>query len=154
MISPHPRQLSQDIPDDVSRHSGRHEGASPSALARTQHISRSWIYELLGRFKQGGYDSSTLPTQVGSEVHTRILELRAGSFAGHHLAHPQASRSGLAVRCGILLPARRFDLELIAAEEKTAKRHQPERDRVNVPPLNASETERGDRPPIWCEQAE
>lgn len=31
------------------------EGASPSALARSHHISRSWIYELLERFKAGGY---------------------------------------------------------------------------------------------------
>ena len=80
------------------------EGASPAALARTHQISRSWIYELLGRFKQGGHEAlaarsrrpHSSPTQVSPEVQTRILELRdelvsAGYDAGpqtlaHHLA--------------------------------------------------------------------
>src|SRR3974377_1636766 len=33
------------------------EGASPSALARNHHFSRSWIYELRERFKRGGYEA-------------------------------------------------------------------------------------------------
>jgi len=31
------------------------EGRSPSELAREPGISRSWIYELVGRYRQGGY---------------------------------------------------------------------------------------------------
>jgi transposase len=33
------------------------EGASPTQLARTHKISRSWIYELRERFKHGGYEA-------------------------------------------------------------------------------------------------
>ena len=68
------------------------EGASPSALARTHHISRSWIYELRERFKRGGYQAlaprsrrpHSSPTQIDASVRAQILRLRAAlSGAGH-----------------------------------------------------------------------
>jgi len=31
------------------------EGRSPRKLARSHGVSRSWIYELLQRYRQGGY---------------------------------------------------------------------------------------------------
>jgi len=31
------------------------EGRSPSELARTHHLSRSWIYELVSRYREEGY---------------------------------------------------------------------------------------------------
>ncbi|HVC76044.1 MAG TPA: hypothetical protein VND96_05945 [Candidatus Micrarchaeaceae archaeon] len=34
------------------------EHRSPSELARTHKVSRSWIYKLLERFEKGGYGSS------------------------------------------------------------------------------------------------
>ena len=77
------------------------EGRSPIELARTHGISQSWIYELVGRFREGGYPAleprsrrpRSCPHQVGPEVQTAILELRqelsaAGHDAGAHtIAH-------------------------------------------------------------------
>ena len=31
------------------------EGRSPSEIARLHGISRSWLYRLLGRYREGGY---------------------------------------------------------------------------------------------------
>lgn len=80
------------------------EGRSPSELARTHHISRSWIYELVGRYREGGYAAleprSRRPYscrhQVGPKVQATILKVRqdlvrAGHDAGaqtiaHHLS--------------------------------------------------------------------
>ncbi len=80
------------------------EGASPSALARTHQISRSWIYELRGRFEAGGYPALTprsrrphsSPTQVGSEVQNRVLELRDELVAAGYDAGPQTLAHHLA----------------------------------------------------------
>src|SRR5688500_4425951 len=56
------------------------EGRSPSELARKHGLSRSWVYELLGRYRQGGYAAlcgrSTLVKPTRSNfflVSTRIL---------------------------------------------------------------------------------
>ena len=80
------------------------EGRSPSELARTHHLSRSWIYELVSRYRQGGYAAleprSRRPRscthQVGPKVQAVVLRVRrelaaAGHDAGaqtiaHHLA--------------------------------------------------------------------
>lgn len=80
------------------------EGRSPTELARSHRISRSWIYELVSRYRQGGYAAleprSRRPHscrhQVGPKVQAAILTMRrdlaqAGHDAGaqtiaHHLA--------------------------------------------------------------------
>ena len=79
------------------------EGRSPIALARSHGISQSWIYELLTRYRQGGYPAleprsrrpRSCPHQTGSDVQAAIIDSRhelaaAGHDAGadtiaHHL---------------------------------------------------------------------
>jgi transposase InsO family protein len=74
-----------------------HEGRSPTELARSHGISRSWIYELLARYRQGGPEAlqprsrrpHSCSHQVSQEVAAEILELRdsltaAGFDAGPH----------------------------------------------------------------------
>lgn len=76
------------------------EHRSPSELARTHKVSRSWIYKLLERFKRGGYASlepgsrrpRSCPHQVEAKVQKLILKLRrdltaAGHDAGPHTIH-------------------------------------------------------------------
>ena len=73
------------------------EGRSPSELATSHHISRSWIYELLARYRGGGYAAleprSRRPRSCRHAVRPRvvaaILRLRrelsaAGHDAGAH----------------------------------------------------------------------
>jgi transposase InsO family protein len=73
------------------------EGRSPTELARQHGISRSWIYELLGRYRKGGLEAleprSRRPRscshQVGAKTQTLIVKLRAeltaaGFDAGPH----------------------------------------------------------------------
>lgn len=74
------------------------EGVSPSALARTHHISRSWIYELCKRFKEGGYEALaprsrrplSSPTQVSAWIQAEILRLRDELSAAGYDAGPQS----------------------------------------------------------------
>ena len=62
------------------------EGRSPSELAKQHGISRSWIYALVARFREGGYEAlkprSRRPRscshQVDAETQATILRLRAG----------------------------------------------------------------------------
>lgn len=79
-------------------------GQSPNQLARSHPISRSWLFELLRRFREGGYPAieprsrrpHSCSHQVGPEAERAILALRqeltaAGDDAGaqsiaHHLA--------------------------------------------------------------------
>ena len=79
------------------------EGQSPTDLARKHPISRSRIYQLLARFKEGGYPAlesrsrrpHSCPHQAGAEVQAEVLKLRhelvAAGFDGgpqtilHHL---------------------------------------------------------------------
>jgi transposase InsO family protein len=82
------------------------EGRSPTELARTHTLSRSWIYKLVDRYKAGGYDAleprSRRPRscshQVGPEIQEAILNLRselttAGHDAGAHtISYHLASR--------------------------------------------------------------
>ena len=76
---------------------------SPNRLAREYEISRSWLYELLARYRRDGpagleprsHRPTSCPHQIGDDVVTVILELRddltaAGLDAGaqtilHHL---------------------------------------------------------------------
>jgi len=78
-------------------------GASPTELARSHGISRSWLFRLLARYRQGGIEAveprsrrpKLSPTRTRPEVEAAILELRlqlldAGLDAGaqtivHHL---------------------------------------------------------------------
>src|SRR5438046_9311354 len=73
------------------------EHRSPATLARDHGISRSWIYKLLERFKQGGYASleprSRRPRSCSHQVEARvqklILKLRRELAAAGHDAGPQ-----------------------------------------------------------------
>src|SRR5437870_2698537 len=82
------------------------EGRSPSELARSHRLSRSWIYELLARYRAGGYPAieprSRRPRscvhQTAPKVERAVLRLRrdltaAGHDAGPHtIAHHLAGR--------------------------------------------------------------
>ena len=68
------------------------EGRSPSELAKSHHISRSWIYELLSRYRAGGYAAieprSRRPRscahQVRPRVQAAVLKLRHELAAAGH----------------------------------------------------------------------
>ena len=82
------------------------EGRSPSELARSHHISRSWIYALLSRYRAGGYAAleprSRRPRscahQVPPRVQAAILKLRNELAAAGHDAGPQTIAHHLARR--------------------------------------------------------
>src|SRR5215470_9310826 len=70
-------------------------GASPSQLARSHPISRSWLFRLLARYREGGFEAveprsrkpKSSPTRTPQLVELEILELRrelveAGRDAG------------------------------------------------------------------------
>jgi transposase InsO family protein len=96
------------------------EGRSPSELAKSHGISRSWIYELLARYRAGGYAAleprSRRPRscahRVEPKVQRAILRLRrelaaAGHDAGahtiaYHLAHRVAKVPSVATIWRIL----------------------------------------------------
>ncbi len=68
------------------------EGRSPTELAKSHGISRTWIYVLVGRFRRGGYEAleprsrrpRSCPHQHGPKVEEAILKMRATlSAAGH-----------------------------------------------------------------------
>lgn len=81
-------------------------GQSPSQLARSMGISRSWLFELLARFRAGGYPAleprsrrpHSCARQLGPEVQSAVLGLRqelsdAGDDAGpQSIAHYLAGR--------------------------------------------------------------
>jgi len=78
-------------------------GASPTELARSHPISRSWLFRLLARYKEGGYEAleprsrrpKSCPSQTAPEIQQAIVDLRreltdSGLDAGaqtiaHHL---------------------------------------------------------------------
>jgi transposase InsO family protein len=82
------------------------ERRSPSELAKSHGISRSWIYELLQRYRQGGYAAleprshrpRSCPHQVGSQMVQRILKLRRDLAAAGHDAGAQTIAHHLAAR--------------------------------------------------------
>lgn len=55
------------------------EHRSPSELARTHKVSRSWIYKLLERFEKGGYESleprSRRPRSCSHQVEAKVQKL-------------------------------------------------------------------------------
>ena len=68
------------------------EKRSASELARRHGISRSWIYELVARFHQGGYSAlaprshrpRACPHQTSAKVVAAIIRLRRELVAGGH----------------------------------------------------------------------
>ncbi len=68
------------------------EGRSPTEIARRHGISRSWLYQLLARYREGGYPAltprprrpHTSPGRTSPELEAAILALRAKlASAGH-----------------------------------------------------------------------
>jgi len=68
------------------------EGRSPREIARLHDISKSWIYELVARYRAGGYAAlearsrrpRTNPSRTSAELEAAILALRTElSEAGH-----------------------------------------------------------------------
>jgi transposase InsO family protein len=84
----------------------RLEGRSPSELARSHHLSRSWIYALLARYRAGGYAAleprSRRPRSCAHAVRPRvvqtILRLRRELVAAGHDGGPQTIAHHLARR--------------------------------------------------------
>lgn len=84
------------------------DGRSPIELARTHGISQSWIYELVARFREGGYPAleprsrrpRSCPHRVPPEVEVAVVELRRELLAAGHdagansIAHQLAGRVG------------------------------------------------------------
>ena len=60
------------------------EGRSPTELARSHGVARSWLYKLLARFREGGYSAleprsrrpRSSPRRTGAEVETEVARLR------------------------------------------------------------------------------
>ena len=83
-------------------------GASPTALARSHGISRSWLFRLLARYRQGGFDAveprsrrpRSSPTRTQPEVVEAILELRHELSASGLDAGAQTIRHHLQLRFG------------------------------------------------------
>jgi hypothetical protein len=73
------------------------EHRSPTQLARDHRISKRWVFELLRRFKQGGYASleprsrrpKSCPHQVETKVQQLIVKLRSELTAAGHDAGPE-----------------------------------------------------------------
>jgi transposase InsO family protein len=82
------------------------EGRSPSDLAKSHGISRSWIYELVSRYRQGGYAAleprSRRPRscthQVGPKAQALVLAMRHGLVRAGHDAGAQTIAHHLARR--------------------------------------------------------
>ncbi len=83
-------------------------GASPSQLARSHPISRSWLFRLLARYKQGGYAAveprsrrpHSTPTRTSAEVEEAILGLRQELIALGVDAGAQTIAHHLTLRLG------------------------------------------------------
>jgi hypothetical protein len=71
-------------------------GRSPTDIARRHGIARSWLYQLLARYREGGYAAlaprSRRPRscshQTPAEVEAAIVALRAELAAAGHDAGP------------------------------------------------------------------
>jgi transposase InsO family protein len=83
-------------------------GASPNQLARSHPISRSWLFRLLARYKQGGLGAveprsrrpRSSPTRTPAEVQQAIVELRQELVALGVDAGAQTIAHHLAIRLG------------------------------------------------------
>ncbi len=82
------------------------ERRSPSELAKRHGLSRSWIYELLQRYRQGGYAAleprshrpRSCPHQVRPRVVAAVLRLRTELAAAGHDAGAQTIAQHLAAQ--------------------------------------------------------
>ncbi len=82
------------------------EGRSSRELARLHGISKSWIYQLVTRFRAGGYDALTARSrrphgcshQVGPELQAAIIALRQELDAAGYDAGPASIRHHLLQR--------------------------------------------------------
>jgi transposase InsO family protein len=82
------------------------EGRSPRELARLHGISKSWIYQLVTRFRAGGYEALTPRSrrphrcshQVGPELQAAIIALRQELAAAGYDAGPASIRHQLQQR--------------------------------------------------------
>ena len=72
------------------------EGRSPTEIARLHGISRSWLYRLLGRYREGGYAAlaprsrrpHSCSHRTPAELEAAIVALRAELAAAGHDAGP------------------------------------------------------------------
>ena len=58
-------------------------GASPNQLARSHPISRSWLFRLLARYKQGGF--------AAVEPRSRRPSSRSARRVGGRQVHPRSA---------------------------------------------------------------
>ena len=88
------------------------EGRSPSELARSHGISRTWVYELVKRFRMGGYVALEprsrrprhCPHQFGPQLEAVIVLLRGQLAAAGHDCGAQTIAQHLR-RQGLPVPA-------------------------------------------------
>ena len=81
-------------------------GCSPNEVVRSHPISRSWLFRLLARYKQGGYAAleprsrrpNSCPHQVGPDVQAAVLALRHELAGAGHDAGPQTIAHHLSQR--------------------------------------------------------
>jgi transposase InsO family protein len=84
-------------------------GASPTELARSHPISRSWLFRLLARYREGGYGAveprsrrpKSCPTRTAPEIQDAIVELRHELVAAGLDAGPQTIAYHLRLRFGV-----------------------------------------------------
>ena len=84
------------------------EGRSPTEIARQHGISRAWLYQLLARYRAGGYPAleprsrrpHSTPGRTPPEVEVAILHLRSELTEAGHDAGPATIAHHLAQRLG------------------------------------------------------
>lgn len=83
-------------------------GLSPTEVARTHPISRSWLFRLLARYRAGGLEAleprsrrpHSNPRQTSPEIEQAIVELRQELAAAGLDAGPQTIAHHLRLRFG------------------------------------------------------
>jgi transposase len=83
-------------------------GSSPSELARSHPISRSWLFRLLARYRAGGYAAlepqsrrpKSSPSRTAPEIEQAIVELRTELVEGGLDAGAQTIAHHLRLRFG------------------------------------------------------
>ena len=83
-------------------------GASPTELARAYGISRSWLFRLLARYREGGYEAveprsrrpKSSPTRTSPGMVELILQLRAELLEAGLDAGAQSILNYLRMRSG------------------------------------------------------
>lgn len=83
-------------------------GASPTELARSHPISRSWLFRLLARYREGGYAAlepksrrpQSNPRQTSTELEEAVVQLRKELIGAGLDAGPQTIAYHLQLRLG------------------------------------------------------